>query len=219
MKACTEYSKYQRNQRCIRIISVTNFKGGLMNTGEIIELLKYGNQLKRTARTGWVQRGVANAESVADHSYGVVFTALVLAGLVEEPLNLADVLAMATLHDLPEALTSDIPAPAWRFLPPGVKIGSERRAMEAMVGGVDGVVDYTAPTGQLMRWWERLHAADTPEARLVSDADKLEQFLQAFTYEIQTGNRQLQEFWAVPHQFYFPQAQALCDELRRQRGG
>jgi putative hydrolase of HD superfamily len=182
----------------------------MMNTQQVIELLKHGNQLKRTARTGWVQRGIAEAESVADHSYGVVFTALVLAQLVEEPLQLADLLAMAALHDLPEALTSDIPAPAWRFLPPGVKVGSERRAMEAMVDGEHAA----AP---LMRWWEQLQATNTAEARLVKDADKLEQFLQALTYEQQTGNRQLGEFWATAHSFYFPEAQALYDELRRER--
>jgi putative hydrolase of HD superfamily len=192
----------------------------MMTTQQVLELLRYGNQLKRTARTGWVQRGVTNAESVAAHSYGVVFTALVLAELIEQPLNLADILAMATLHDLPEALTSDIPAPAWQFLPPESKIGAERRAMKTMVAAddEDGEPDPSAPAAEFLRWWEQLQAADTAEARLVKDADRLEQFLQALTYERQTGNRQLEEFWAVPHQFYFPQAQALCDELRRQRG-
>jgi putative hydrolase of HD superfamily len=193
----------------------------MMDTQQVIELLRHGNQLKRTVRTGWVQRGVVNAESVAAHSYGVVFTALILAQFIEEPLDLAGVLAMAAIHDLPEALTSDIPAPAWRFLPPGVKIGSERRAMEAIVGevGDDSEVGNTTLADTVMRLWEQLQAADSAEARLVKDADRLEQFLQALTYELQTGNRQLEEFWAVPHQFYFPQAQALCDELRRQRGG
>jgi putative hydrolase of HD superfamily len=193
----------------------------MMDTQQVIELLRHGNQLKRTMRTGWVQRGVVNAESVAAHSYGVVFTALILAQFIEEPLDLAGVLAMAAIHDLPEALTSDIPAPAWRFLPPGVKIGSERRAMEAIVGevGDDSEVGNTTLADTVMRLWEQLQAADSAEARLVKDADRLEQFLQALTYELQTGNRQLEEFWAVPHQFYFPQAQALCDELRRQRGG
>lgn len=183
-----------------------------MEVERIIELLRHGNQLKRTARTGWVQRGVAEAESVADHSYGVLFTALVLAQLVEEPLNLADVLAMATVHDLAEALTSDIPAPAWRFLPPGVKKEGERRAMEVITGHLEAAA-------RLMQWWEQMAAADTPEARLVKDADRLDQSMQALTYELQTGNRQLGEFWATIHQFYFPEAQAIYDALRRERKG
>lgn len=183
-----------------------------MEIEAVIELLRHGNQLKRTARTGWVQRGVAEAESVADHTYGVVFAALVLAQLVEQPLNLADVLAMATVHDLAEALTSDIPAPAWRFLPPGIKKEGERRAMEV-------IVDRSEAAARLMDWWEEMAAADTPEARLVKDADRLDQSLQALTYEVQTGNRQLGEFWAAVHEFYYPEAQAIYDALRGERDG
>lgn len=182
-----------------------------MEIAEVIELLRHGNQLKRTARTGWVQRGVVGAESVADHSYGVVFTALVLAQLVERPLNLADVLAMAAVHDLAEALTSDIPAPAWRFLPPGIKKEGERRAMEVVAG-------HSEAAARLMQWWEQMAAADTPEARLVKDADRLDQSLQALTYELQTGNRQLGEFWAAVYEFHYPEAQAIYDALRRERG-
>ena len=38
----------------------------------MLELLLHGNQLKRTARTGWVQRGVPLPENVAAHTFGVV---------------------------------------------------------------------------------------------------------------------------------------------------
>ena len=59
-----------------------------MDVTAVLNLLTHGNQLKRTARTGWVQRGVPNPEDVAAHSYGVVFTALVLAQLIDEPVDL-----------------------------------------------------------------------------------------------------------------------------------
>lgn len=86
-----------------------------MDVNAVIAFLSYGIQLKQMPRTGWVQRGVPGAENVAAHSYGVVLTALTLAELVDEPLDLARLLALATLHDLPEALTSDIPSPVKRF--------------------------------------------------------------------------------------------------------
>lgn len=54
-----------------------------MDVTAVLKTLLHGNQLKRTARTGWVQRGVPNAENVAAHSYGVVFTTLVLAQTAE----------------------------------------------------------------------------------------------------------------------------------------
>ena len=181
-----------------------------MDTTAVINMLLHGNQLKRTPRTGWVQRGVPNAENVAAHSFGVVYAILVLAPLVEADINLERALAMAALHDLPEALTTDIPTPAWRFMSTISKTDSERMSMQEMLGG-------TAVEPQFMAWWEELHANETAEALLVHDADKIDMFLQAFMYEKQTGNQQLDEFWAKPFTFHYPEAQAIYDELRVRR--
>ena len=181
-----------------------------MNSDSLLTLLLHGNQLKRTARTGWGQRGVPAPENVAAHSFGVVFAALLLAENVTETLDLAAVLAMAALHDLPEGLTTDIPTPAWRFLPAGAKAAAELQAMEQILGD-------TPIAPRLMVWWEELRQNETPEARLVHDADKIDTYLQAYVYERQTGNRQLEEFWIRPHRFHFPQAQALYDHLCRLR--
>ncbi len=181
-----------------------------MDVTAVLNTLLHGNQLKRTARTGWAQRGVPNAENVAAHSFGVVYVALVLAQVVDEKVDLGRLLAMAALHDLPEALTTDIPTPAWRYLPPGIKTEVERGAMQEMLGE-------TAFAPAFMDLWEELHAAQTPEARLVHDADKLEMYLQAIVYEKQTGNVQLGEFWERPYTFHYPQAQAIYDALRLRR--
>ena len=181
-----------------------------MNVTAVLNTLLHGNQLKRTARTGWVQRGVANAENVAAHSYGVVFTCLVLAQLIDETIDLGKALAIATLHDLAEGLTTDIPRPAWRYLPSGIKIDVERAAMADILAGVPFAV-------VLVDYWEELHSNETAEARLVHDADRLDLFLQALVYEQQTGNRRLEEFWTVRHQFHFAPAQAIYDELLARR--
>jgi putative hydrolases of HD superfamily len=182
----------------------------MMNTDRLLGLLLEGNQLKRTTRTGWGQRGVPQPESVAAHSFGVVYIALVLAELVDQPIDLAAVLAMAVLHDLPESLTTDVPPSAWRFLPDGTKETAERRAMVT-------ILDKTSVQERFMAWWEQMRQNETPEALLVHDADKLDQYLQAHLYEQQTGNRQLDEFWTTPHRFHFPQAQNVYDHLRRIR--
>ena len=179
----------------------------MMDTTAVITLLRHGNQLKNTARTGWVQRGVPQPENVAAHSYGVVFTAMVLAELVDEEVDNGRLLAIAALHDLPEGLTTDIPTPAWRYLPDGVKTAVERGAMQEITGG-------TLFADRFMPLWEELHADETIEARLVHDADKIDMFLQARIYQEQTGNRHLDEFWTTPYRFRTPQAQAIYDVLR-----
>ena len=182
-----------------------------MEVERLLELLMHGNQLKRTARTGWSQRGVPAPENVAAHTFGVAYTALLLLELANDAaLDRAAVLAMATLHDLPEGLTTDIPAPAWRFLPAGAKETAERQALAEIVGDA-------AFGPQWVAWWEAYRRNETSEAQLVHDADKLDQCLQAYVYERQTGNRQLEEFWRVAPRFYLAPAQAVYDALRRAR--
>ncbi len=181
-----------------------------MNVTSLLNILFHGNQLKRTARTGWNQRGVPNAEDVAAHSYGVVFATLILAQVIEEPLDMGRALAIAALHDLPEGLTTDIPTPAWRYLPSGVKTDVERGAMQEIVGNVPFAPD-------LMNLWEELHEGKTAVSHLVHDADKIDMFMQALIYEEQTGNRHLAEFWTTPFTFHYPQAQAIYRELRQRR--
>lgn len=181
-----------------------------MKVTAVTQTLLHANQLKRAARTGWGQRGVPDAESVAAHSFGVVFTALTLAQLVDEPIDLGKLLALAALHDLPEALTTDIPTPAWRYLPPGIKTDVERGAMAEMLADTPFAADW-------MALWEELYEGDTAVARLVHDADKLEMYLQAWVYEQQFGNRFLAEFWANTPTFHFSQTQAIYEEIRRLR--
>lgn len=182
-----------------------------MEAKAILDLLLHGNQLKRTARTGWAQRGVPNAENVAAHSFGVAFATFVLAQVINEPLDAAKALMMALLHDLPEGLTSDIPTPAWGYLPAGLKAQVERSAMQA-------IVDQSPLAADFMALWEELTAAVTAEARLVHDADKIDLYLQALLYEEQTGNRHLAEFWQDAPTFHFPQAQAIYEALLNRRG-
>ena len=181
-----------------------------MNIEAALSTLMRGNRLKQTARTGWGQRGVSDAESVAAHSYGVAFTVLLLAPLVGQPIDLGKALTMAVLHDLPESLTSDIPTPAWRLMPEGAKPLVEGQAMERMLGDAAG-------GGELIVTWRELHQYETAEARLVGDADRLDLYLQALIYEEQTGNRRLGEFWLRPAEFHFPESQAIYEALLRRR--
>lgn len=181
-----------------------------MNLKTTLSLLRHANQLKRTPRTGWVQRGIVNAENVAAHTYGMAFTALIMAQYVDEEIDTGRLLAIALLHDLPEALTTDIPSPAWRFMPKGVKYDVEKGAMHEILNGTD-------QTNQLMHLWEELHTNQTAEAKLIHDADKLDMYLQARIYEEQTGNHHLAEFWSPPHTFNYPACQQIYDALRAER--
>ena len=183
-------------------------------TQSILSLLLAGNQLKRTARTGWVMRGVPNPEDVAAHSYGVSWTALLLANQIEietgQSFDIGRLLSLALIHDVPEGRTTDIPSPAWKLLPAGLKANVERGVMQEIVEGSE-------QESILLDLWEEMNARESAESKLLHDADKIDMYLQAWQYERQFGNQQLSEFWEKEHQFHFPLAQSIYAEIRLNR--
>ncbi len=177
----------------------------------VLAFLQAALGLKWVPRTGWLLRGLADVESVADHSWGVAMVVLALAPHVEEPLDRGRALTIALVHDLPERLLSDIPSPALAHLPPEAKRTAAEEALRALLGGL--------PDGPRLRErWREFEEASTPEGRLVRDADRLEMLLQAYLYETSRGGR-LDDFWEgqAGRPFYFPASQELYEALLRAR--
>ena len=63
--------------------------------------------LDRLPRTGWLLAGISAPESVAAHSLGTALVALSLGPAVRPELNVDRAIALALVHDAPEALLSD----------------------------------------------------------------------------------------------------------------
>jgi putative hydrolase of HD superfamily len=163
--------------------------------------------LKLLPRTGWLQRGVAGAESVAEHTFGVLALALFIGDTVAG-LDRRKLLAIALLHDLAEATLSDLPTSARRVLGADVKHAAERHSMEELVAQVPGGRDY-------MALWDEYAAGSSAEARLVKGIDRLETLAQALAYE-RAGNRNLGEFWEHAAQDWgdeFPILRAIAERL------
>ena len=184
-----------------------------MDPDAVLGLLRQAARLKWVPRAGWLMRGVADPESVAEHAWGVALMALVLAEGVEEPLDRGKLLAIALIHDLPEAVLSDIPSPALRHLP-------ARAKREAEEGGLSELLAPLPEARRLREWWREFEEGSSPEGRLVRDADRLEMLLQAALYE-ETRGAQLEEFWPSDQEcsFFFSFSQAIYQALVRSRGG
>jgi len=127
-------------------------------------LLSLGS-LEVLPRTGWLLAGAPGGESVAGHVLGVAWLALTLAPEVAPPLDLGRCLAMAVLHDAPEAASGDLPAPAARHLPPGAKKIMEDALAEELV----------TPLGSLPEAvFSEYGSQETREAAFVHICDKLQ---------------------------------------------
>ncbi len=178
-----------------------------METSAVVNLLLHGIRLKQMPRTGWLQRGVPAAENVAAHSYGVTLAALALIDLIDKPIKLGQVLAMATLHDLAEAVVSDIPSPVKLFIEGTTKAAIERKAFAEMTANV--------PFGGSWReLWDEMEAEESAESKLVHDADKIDLYLQALTYQLHTGNSLLATFWKSEPVFHFAESAEIYQFLK-----
>jgi putative hydrolase of HD superfamily len=120
-------------------------------------------------------------------------------------------LAIALLHDLAEALLSDLPASARRLIGAEHKQYAERRAIEELFAGLPNHTEHLA-------LWEEYATGASAEARLVKALDRLEMLAQALFYR-RAGSRGLAEFWAGADAGWsdeFPIVRALAAELLEQ---
>lgn len=136
------------------------------------DLLMEALGLKELDRAGWRRAGVSQPESVAAHSWGITWLALLTC---PPELDRERVLAMAVLHDLPEVRVGDITPYD------GVDVADKRRAEEG------AAAEIFASRHDLSVLWQEYADRSTPEARFVHQLDKLEMGLQAQRYTSTTG--------------------------------
>ncbi len=127
--------------------------------------------LKSLVRTGWSQSSVppSAGETVAAHSFEASIIALVLASQAKErgiSISPDRSAAMAAVHDLPEAVTGD--------LPPWSK--DRCGSMDAEAASVLRV------QGELLRLVEEFNSGGSPEALVARVADLLATAVQGARY-------------------------------------
>lgn len=141
----------------------------------IIEFLRAVGRLKGLPRTGWLEAGVKNPESVAEHSHRTAVIAMVLADLQGQDAEKA--MRMALLHDLAEAETGDLTPEQKRHR----ELDYMRDEEEAMTR-ILSILPKPLAERYRSLWGEYCMRA-SPEAETAVQADKLEMLLQALEYE------------------------------------
>ncbi len=151
----------------------------------IIHLAKHGETLKRINRAGWSLAGVnrTRPESVGEHSYGTALLSLLISKeLIEDgwSVDLSEVASMALIHDLPEALISDIPQIAVQLGGNDFSKGKRKAESEAMskLAIIKSNFDKW-----LVDLWDDIEKKTTMASRIVSGADILDMLIHAVTLE------------------------------------
>lgn len=132
-----------------------------------IELI---GKLKELQRTGWINKEIENAETVAAHSYGVALLALLFA---PKYLDKEKCLKLALIHDLQEALVGDIT--------PFDGVSEEEKAQreKAAVKEISQKLHFA----ELEDLFTEYENNQTKEARFVKDMDRFDGVLQAKYYD------------------------------------
>lgn len=151
----------------------------------MIELALEAYRLKDTVRTGWMLRGVRDAESVAGHSWGTALLCILFADL--EKVSAGKAVQIAVVHDLAECRVGDMPARvdvSAQPVSPKEKNRLEREAMEELAALVphDGTVAGVHPL-KFVSLWEEYENRSTPEAVFVRDMNLIDMCLTALLYE------------------------------------
>ena len=135
-----------------------------MTPEQLLDILGVAARLKASPRHCWTAPD--RQESVADHSWRLALTAMLLSGEPEfRDLDMDRVIRMALIHDLGEAFTGDIPT----FL----KTRGDGAKEDALLA--DWVAGFPRP--QRDEWQSLLRemdALETREAKLYKALDKLE---------------------------------------------
>lgn len=135
--------------------------------GGTLAFLALAERLKDTLRTGHTAGG--RQESTAEHSWRLCLMALVLGEALG--VDSGKLIRICLVHDLAEALTGDLPAPAPRRA--GVKEAREREALATLTMTLP-----SGPRAELFALWEEYETGSTKEGRIARGLDKLETILQ-----------------------------------------
>ena len=165
--------------------------------------------LQDLKRTGWVDNGVENSESVKEHTEALVSLAYELSPLLtEEEIN--GLVDMVEVHDWPEAIHGDEVLlelePNKRKALKELKFENEKRALESLCANL--------PNGEeIMSLWLRFENSDDPAAVFGRQLDKYQAVEKALEYEESQGMPLFEEF--LTYSIHFIDHPVLLERIEK----
>jgi putative hydrolase of HD superfamily len=156
---------------------------------DLVKFFVMSGRLKAERRRGWVRKlGLAEPESVADHSYRTALMTMVISD--SRGLDTLKAMRLALLHDLPEAVVGDAM--------PEERSGASKNIVET-----NAMQELLRELPRELRTlyneaWREFLEGKSEESRLVRQLDKLEMAIQAWEYSQESRDpSSVKEFWAT----------------------
>jgi putative hydrolase of HD superfamily len=141
-----------------------------MNHTDILNFVFELGQLRRIKHEGWRVIGIANPESVAEHTLRAAQIGFILAKL-ENYSHPEQVCTMVVFHDIAEARVGDIHKLAQRYI-----TVEEARAAQEQLENLDELGD------RIFDLWNQVETRNSAAGIIAKDADLLEQAVMAKEY-------------------------------------
>ncbi|MDP2966951.1 MAG: HD domain-containing protein [bacterium] len=175
-------------------------------------------KLKRMPRRGWVINQIKNPESIAEH----IFRAALMGWLMAEGkrINIGKILKMALIHDLCEVYAGDttpyddiIPESkkelkelmkTWPIFTPQEKKRKVRKKHRKEKICLERLISKLSPKirKEIMGLWLEYENGLSKEGRFFRQADRMENFLQAYEYWKKYKNPPLEPWWLWAREFF-----------------
>ncbi len=134
------------------------------NLKQILKFLEEAEKLKSLMRHSWLSTG--RRESVAEHSWRTALLAIVLAGQMENKIEIGKVVMMLTVHDIAEIYAGD--PWAWKGKPKDKK-QKEAKAIKQLTNLLP-----SKQAREITALWREYESKKTKEAMFAKAVDKLE---------------------------------------------
>lgn len=175
---------------------------------QLHEFIANIGKLKRKDRTGWVNAGINQPESVAEHCFRTGMIAYIIAP--KFGLNADKCLKMGMFHDIPEYDVPDYTP--YDNISKEEKRKQEESAMRKLCTEIEN-------GEEMLSLWLEYENQQTPEAKFVKAVDTLEMFYQATEYAQEQPDVDLEQFWQNSQLYDFDVVKDIFKTLEKRRKG
>ncbi|OIO46770.1 MAG: hypothetical protein AUJ31_00975 [Parcubacteria group bacterium CG1_02_39_15] len=176
-------------------------------------------KLKRMPRRGWIINQIKNPESIAEHIFRSALMGWII-GEMKGNINVEKLIKIALIHDLCEVYAGDT-TPYDSILPRNKKklrelmktwprfstsekkkkisekFRKEKKSLQKLISKLP-----PKPKKEIIKLWLDYEKGLTPEGRFFHQADRMENFLQAYEYWKKYENPPLGPWWLWAREFF-----------------
>ncbi|MBE6448909.1 MAG: HD domain-containing protein [Alphaproteobacteria bacterium] len=163
---------------------------------KFVDFQLLAGKLKHLERSGPKMYGIEDCETVAAHSYRSALMALYLEkDLQKQGLNVSDVVKIALVHDMGEAVIGDVVPEKWQK---GTKISKAEKHKREVQAIMMMSKQYDVPF--VWQAFDAMEQRTTPEASMAKDLEIFEGIQQAFEYIKKYPEKGILREWVPYHQ-------------------